>query len=72
MRTHDGLVRADGTPYSKKAVMPDEELAYLLHLKQCDVIYLRAEAERLYEEVIAEYGDVPYITARDRLAEGLL
>ena len=52
--------------------MPDEEYAYLLHLKQCDVNYLRAEAERLYEEVIAEYGDVPYITARDRMLEALL
>ena len=70
--THDDLVRADGTLYSEKEVMPDQEYAYLLHLKQCDVNYLRAEAERLYEEVIAEYGDVPYITARDRMLEALL
>ena len=69
---HDDLVRADGTLYTEKEVMPDEEYAYLLHLKQCDVDYLRAEAERLYEEVIAEYGDVPYITARDRMLEALL
>ncbi len=70
--THDDLVRADGTLYTEKEVMPDEDYAYLLHLKQCDVNYLRAEAERLYEEVIAEYGDVPYITAQDRLLEALL
>jgi RNA polymerase sigma factor (sigma-70 family) len=70
--THDDLVRADGTLYSAKEVMPDQDYAYLLHLKQCDVNYLRAEADRLYEEVIAEYGDVPYITARDRLLETLL
>ena len=70
--THDDLVRADGTLYSEKEVMPDQDYAYLLNLKQCDVNYLRAEAERLYEEVIAEYGDVPYLTARDRLLEALL
>ena len=34
--------------------------------------YLRSEAERLYDEVIADYRDVPYIRARDRLAETLL
>jgi thiol-disulfide isomerase/thioredoxin len=70
--THDDFVRADGTLYSKKEVMPDVEYAYELHLKQCDAGYLRAEAERLYEEVIAEYGDVPYFTSRDRLVEALL
>jgi RNA polymerase sigma factor (sigma-70 family) len=70
--THDDLVRADGTLYSEKEVMPDGHYAYLLHLKQCDVNYLRAETDRLYEEVIAEYADVPYVTARDRLLEALL
>jgi thiol-disulfide isomerase/thioredoxin len=70
--THDDLVRADGTLYTEKEVMPDHDYAYLLHLKQCDVSYLRAEADRLYEEVIAEYGDVPYSTARDRMLEALL
>jgi thiol-disulfide isomerase/thioredoxin len=70
--THDDLVRADGSLYSEKEVMPVEDYAYLLHLKQCDVSYLRAEAERLYEAVIAEYGDVPYIAASERLLEALL
>ncbi|WP_237722548.1 TlpA family protein disulfide reductase [Singulisphaera acidiphila] len=69
---HDDFVRVDGTRYSQKEVMPDEEYAYLLHLKQCDVNYLRAESERLYEEVIADYSDVPYVTTRDRLLEALL
>ena len=41
-------------------------------MKQCDVGYLRAEAERLYEEVISEYADVPYIRAQDRVLEALL
>jgi RNA polymerase sigma factor (sigma-70 family) len=70
--THDDLVRADGTLYIEKQVMPGEEYAYLLGLKQCDVNYLRAEAERLYEEVTADYGDVPYLRTRDRLLEALL
>jgi thiol-disulfide isomerase/thioredoxin len=70
--THDDLVRADGTLYTEKEVMPDEDYAYLLHLKECDVGYIRAEAERLYDEVIAQYADVPYITAQDRRLEALL
>ena len=53
--THDDLVLRDGSLYTEKEVMPDDDYAYLLHLKQCDANYLRAEAERLYEEVIAEY-----------------
>lgn len=69
---HDDLVRADGTRAGQKGVMPDGEYAYLLHLKQCDAGYLRAEAERLYEEVIADYGDVPHVTNGDRLLEALL
>jgi thiol-disulfide isomerase/thioredoxin len=69
---HEDLVRADGTLYTEKEVMPDDHYAYLLHLKQCDVGYLRAEAERLYEEVIAEYGEVPYLTAHDRMLEAVL
>ena len=28
--------------------------------------------ERLYEEVIAEYGDIPYLTTRHRMMEALL
>ena len=70
--THDDIVRADGTLYTVKEVQPDGDYAYLLHLKQCDVNYLRAEAERLYDEVIAEYADVPCFRARDRLVEALL
>jgi RNA polymerase sigma factor (sigma-70 family) len=69
---HDDLVRANGTLYTEKQVQPDDDYAYLLHLKQCDVNYLRAEAEKLYEEVIAEYAEVPHVTARDRLLEALL
>jgi thiol-disulfide isomerase/thioredoxin len=41
-------------------------------LQQCDADYLRAESGRLYEEVIDEYADVPYVTAHDRRLEALL
>ncbi len=72
IRTHDDLVRADGTLYSEQEAMPLQEYAYVFHLKQCDVAYLQAEAERLYEEVIADYADIPHITARQRSLEALL
>ena len=52
--------------------MPDDDYAYLLHMKQCDVGYIRAEAERLYEEVIDQYADVPYIRGQDRVLKALL
>lgn len=50
----------------------DESYAYILHLKQCDAAYLRGEAERLYDEVITEYGDVPFVTTRERELQRLL
>jgi len=41
-------------------------------LKLCDADFMRAEAERLYEEVVAEYADVPHMTALRRKIEALL
>lgn len=49
-----------------------EEYAYLLHLRLCDPEALRAEAERLYEEVAAEYDDVPFLNLKRRRREGPL
>jgi thiol-disulfide isomerase/thioredoxin len=49
-----------------------EEYAYHLELRQYDPEVIRAEAARLYEEVISEYGDVPYLTRRRRELEALL
>ena len=46
--------------------MTDEEYAYRLALRHCDPQVLRDQAERLYEEVIGEYGDIPYVTWRHR------
>lgn len=64
---HDDLLRADGTRYTETELMPIQQYAYLLHLKQCDPARLREEARRLFEEVIADYADVRHITARDRM-----
>ena len=52
--------------------LTDEEYAYRLELRQCDPQAIQAEAERLFEEVISEYGDVPYVTRRHRELEALL
>jgi len=45
----------------------NEEYAYQLQLRLCDPNATRAEAERLYEEVAGEYGDVPYVSLKSRL-----
>jgi peroxiredoxin len=52
--------------------LTDEEYADHLSLRHCDPQVLRAEAMRLYEEVISGYGDIPYVTWRDRELEALL
>jgi thiol-disulfide isomerase/thioredoxin len=52
--------------------LPDEDYAYHLGLRQCEPQVIRAEAERLFEEVISEYGDVPLITRHQRVLEALL
>jgi thiol-disulfide isomerase/thioredoxin len=49
--------------------LSDEKYAYHLHLRQCDPDVIHAEAERLYEEVISDYGDVPHVTRTDRELE---
>ena len=52
--------------------LPDERYAYHLELRQCDPQVIRAEAARLFEEVISEYADIPHITRRQRELEALL
>ena len=52
--------------------LTDEEYADLLELRQCDPQAIQAEAERLFEEVISDYGDVPHVTQRARELEALL
>jgi thiol-disulfide isomerase/thioredoxin len=67
-----GFVGDDGKIFDKEIDQSDEEYAYDLHLRQCDPEALRAEAERLYREVIADYADVPLITVKTREMEALL
>jgi thiol-disulfide isomerase/thioredoxin len=52
--------------------LTDEQYADHLALRQCDPEAIEAEAKRLFEEVIAEYGDVPNVTRRARELEALL
>jgi thiol-disulfide isomerase/thioredoxin len=61
-----------GKLVTKETDQSDEQYAYVLHLRLCDPDRIRAEAERLYEEVVTEYGDVPFITRRQRDLEALL
>ena len=67
-----GFMGDDGKLFDKEIEQSDEEYAYDLLLRQCDPDALRAEAERLYEEVIAGYADVPLITVQHRKLEALL
>lgn len=46
-----------------------EEAGYRVHERMLDAEKVRAEAERLFEEVIAQYGDIPYITTHYRELE---
>jgi thiol-disulfide isomerase/thioredoxin len=69
---YHNVIGDDGKRYDKIEEMSDERYAYKLHLRQCDPDFLKAEAERLYEEVMSEYGDVPLITRREREIEALL
>ena len=52
--------------------LSDEEYAYDLECRLCDPQAIRAEAERLFEEVISKYGDIPHVTRHQRDLEALL
>jgi peroxiredoxin len=58
-----------GNLVRKSASMSNEEEGYRVHLRMLDPDFLRAESERLYEEVIAKYADVPFVTADGRALE---
>ncbi len=53
-------------------VEPDNRYAYRLQLAFRDPDALRAEGERLLEDVAANYGDVPALSHRGRLMQELL
>jgi RNA polymerase sigma factor (sigma-70 family) len=67
-----GMMGDDGKTFDKEVEMDDEQYAHELSIRQCDPNAIRAEAERLYEEVIADYADVPYVTLQIRDLEALL
>jgi RNA polymerase sigma factor (sigma-70 family) len=62
----------DGKPIKKTINAANEDEGYRAGLRLLDPQTLKREAERLYEEVIDEYGDIPYITAHLRKLEELL
>jgi hypothetical protein len=66
------FVDDNGKTYEKEIEQTDEEYSYLLQLRLRNPDAMRAEAERLYAEVIAEYGDVPYRTIKYRELEALI
>jgi thiol-disulfide isomerase/thioredoxin len=67
-----GPADASGKRQEMMVDRSDEDYAYSLHARQCDPEALRAEAERLYNEVSTEYADVPLITFRQRELAALL
>ncbi|MDR3621240.1 MAG: sigma-70 family RNA polymerase sigma factor [Paludisphaera borealis] len=52
--------------------LSNEELGYRVQLRMFDPDAVRREAERLYEEVVSDYADIPYVTTRRRELERLL
>jgi RNA polymerase sigma factor (sigma-70 family) len=67
-----GVVGDDGKAFDKEVEMSDEEYANQLYLRQFDSNSIRAEAKRLYEEVISDYADIPCITVHECELEALL
>ena len=67
-----GFIDDNGKSYEKEFDQSDEEYAYILELRLRNPDAIRAEAERLYREVIAEYGDIPYRTIKHRELEALM
>jgi hypothetical protein len=55
-----------GKLVEKELEIPQEQLAYHQHLRMTDPEAVRSEVRRLFDEVIKDYGDVPYLTRRYR------
>jgi RNA polymerase sigma factor (sigma-70 family) len=66
-----GMIDDNGKNYEMEVEQSDEDYAYLLQLRFRNAEAMRAEAERLFEEVVADYGDVPFRTAKDFELEAL-
>ncbi len=67
-----GVVDDNGKTVNKETELSDEEYAYQIHLRQCDPLTLQAESERLYSEVIADYGDIRHRSPKHRELEAML
>ncbi len=61
-----------GKLVEKEMELPQEELAYRIHLRMSDPQLIQAEARRLFDELIKDYGDVPYSTRQERQLEAIL
>ncbi len=61
-----------GRLVEKEFELPQEQLAWHLHLRMTDPEAVRSEARRLFDEVIKDYGDLPYVTRRYRDLQELL
>ena len=62
----------DGKPIKTTYIWPKEIQGYVAGLRMIDPDSLRKHAESLYEGVITDYGDIPYITSHQRYLETLL
>ena len=62
----------DGKLVDKEADLPAEDRAYQLNQRMSDPEAIRAEVRRLLDEVIKDYGDVPYVTRHYRKLEAVL
>lgn len=61
-----------GELVEKEFDISNEMNGYQQHLRMLDPDAIRAEAERLYGVVIDEYGDIPFISMKQRKLEALL
>ena len=62
----------DGKLVEKEFDIPQEEQAYQLLVRMTDPAAVRSEARRLFDEVVKDYGSVPYLTRQYRDLEALL
>ena len=62
----------DGKPTEVIGDEPDDDFADRVGLSLCDATATRAEAERLYHEVISDYGDIPFTNTKTRELAALL
>ncbi len=69
---YSGAIGDDGKPHDEEVEQPDEFYAYELQLRMCDPDAIKAEAERLFHEVVADHGDVPFVNTHLRGLEALL